>query len=473
MNIMDRSDKIFDVAKFMVETKYEDLPKGSIEAAKFLFLDTLATTIAGSTATICPEVVNLYSDWGGKPESSVLVYGNKLPAPYAAFLNGTMAHARDYDDNHEGASMHCAVSVLPACLAAGEAFKASGKDFLAAFVKGVEMIARLALGCTDSITVSGWIYSALCGYFPAAGCASALMGLDVDQTAMAMGIALSQVGGTHQAATDVPLTKRMQPGFASSVGVNSAYMARAGVIGCHRVLEGKYGFYPLYLRGNYDIDRVVKDLGKTPVYEIEKLAYKPYPCCRFTHSTIDAARMLTKQHNIKPEEVTGIDVQATYMMWHDVCDPIEMRGDPQTLVTAQFSIPYTCATAIVTGSVTLDDMTDEALWRPEVRRLAKLVTASVNEELNKKYDRSNAPTILTIKTTRGDFTGSVPYTKGSPENPFTKEDLSEKIENCKRYSAFPVNDAKFQKALDMIDHMEDLDDITVLIDAIQDSFERG
>ena len=239
---MENRDKVYDIAEFVEKTTFEMLPASTVKAAKALLKDTLATIIAGSTADICPESAKVFLDWGGKEESTVLVHGKKLPAPSAAFVNGLMAHARDFDDTHDKATIHVAVSTIPACLAMSEAIgDVSGKEFITSVVLAVDVFARLALSLKQPITESGWMYSALCGYFGCAAGAAKAARMDADQIANSIGIVYSQASGNHQVTLDAALTKRMQPAFAARGGVLSACLSRAGVKGVRNVFEGRDG----------------------------------------------------------------------------------------------------------------------------------------------------------------------------------------------------------------------------------------
>ena len=113
-------DFAFELANFSSRLQYSSLPASAVEAAKINIFDTLICAVAGSSAAAIPEVHELVREWGGTPQASILVFGEKIPAHQAAFINGCMAHARDYDDTHDAAVLHAGVSVVPAALAAAE-----------------------------------------------------------------------------------------------------------------------------------------------------------------------------------------------------------------------------------------------------------------------------------------------------------------------------------------------------------------
>ena len=157
-------------AAFSAGLRVEHLPDAVAEAARVNLLDTLACAIAGRTAQGVAEVAALAIEWGGAPQA--LVWGSRarVPAHHAAWVNGMMAHARDYDDTHDAAVLHAGVSVVPAALAAAELNPAAtGADLLAGVAAGLELVCRLGLATTVGIIESGFIYTSLFGYFGAIG----------------------------------------------------------------------------------------------------------------------------------------------------------------------------------------------------------------------------------------------------------------------------------------------------------------
>lgn len=459
-------DNVVELSRFVHDLSFDDLPEKTIDHAKLLLLDIYATTIAGSTAEAVPEVVDMVRDWGGKRQSSLMMFGDRLPAPLAGFANSVMAHARDYDDTHDAAVIHTGVVVIPAALAAAQIVEergggVTGKDLICAIVAGVEVHCRTALSLTQSVAASGYTYTSLCGYFAAAATAANLLGLDVDQTVNALGIVYTQAAGTNQAAIDAALAKRMQPGFAVKAGILSAVLAEKGVTGVHEAFQGTNGFYHTYMKGNADPDALVRNLGEA--FEIDALSYKPFPCCRFTHNSICAAKNLMDRERIDPNEIERIDISCVEQVYKTVCDPLEVRKNPQNVVQAQFSIPYTVASVIATGDVTLANFQQEHLADPRVQSVISKIYPVIDEELDRKYGRGCAPTIVNITTHRGAYTESVQYAKGSPENPMTLDDIEEKVRANTAFAAMLVDKQKLGEAVAAIKKLEASETIESLI----------
>ena len=418
-----------ELSMFAAGLRGEALPPAVLEAVRVNLLDTLACATAGRTAPGVAEVVALATEWGGAPQALIWGSQTRIPAHHAAWVNGVMAHARDYDDTHDAAVLHAGVSVIPAALAAAELNpSATGADLLAGVAVGLELICRLGVATTIGIIESGFIYSSLFGYFAAAAAAARVAGLDAAGIQNAIGIAYSQAAGTHQVTRDAALTKRMQPGLAAQAGVMAVQMAQRGIRGAQNVFDGVDGLFRIYLRGGYDPARLRNGLGER--WEFLDLSYKPYPCCRFDHTAIDAALAVAKRPGFDPAAVTRIEVGVNSQCYQAVCTPPEMRRHPTTVVQAQFSIPFTVAAALIDREVGLRHFTAEGLRRPDILALAARVDCSVDEAIERDWSRSISPTALLVQAGNVAFEHRTDYPSGHPRAPMTAEARRAKLLDC-------------------------------------------
>jgi 2-methylcitrate dehydratase PrpD len=416
-------------AAFSSRLSVRDMPEEVLAAAKTNLFDTLACATAGISANGVRDLIGVVADWGGKPEASIWCTDARVPAHHAAWVNGMMAHARDYDDTHDAAVLHAGVSVVPAAIAAAETnADATGADLIAGIAAGLELISRLGVATTIGIIESGFIYTSLLGHFAATAAAARVMGFDREQTVNAIGIAYSQAAGTHQVTRDAALTKRMQPGFAAKTALISVALTRAGIRGARNTFEGVDGLFRTYLRGRYEPEVLRDRLGKR--FEFLNLSYKPYPCCRFDHTAIDAALEIRRQMRGDVSGIRRISARVNKQAYEAVCTPVAMRKAPETIVQAQFSIPFTVACALVKGSVGLVDFTDEGLRDPAVRALAQKVDARIDEEIERGWSRNISPTHLVVETGRGDFEARVDYPRGHAAAPMSAADFDKKMAGC-------------------------------------------
>ena len=439
----------------IAEVRYEDLPPEAVAYCKLLITDALGITFPGSLATGCPEVAGLARAWSSESGSSVLIYGDKTAPPLAALVNSTMMHALDFDDTLDASALHTFVNVLPAALAASEsAGKVDGRKFIAALVLGVDVICRISMGIDRPLS---WIRTATCGSFGAAATASKILGLDRERIANALGVVYSQTSGNAQGLIEGRLVKRMQPGFAASAGVTSAFLAMKGITGSIDFLCGPYGYYNLYEAGEFDLKPVVASLGSH--YAITDLSIKPYPSCRMTHASIDAALELRGVIGGIVEDIDQIEVKVPKMVTEMVGKPFVLGTNPQ--VDAQFSIPYTVACALARGDVFIGDFEIDAIHDRQIKAIADRVKVSVNSELSANDILHSA---LTIKMKDGKTHGkTVNIPLGNPAKAMDAEQCREKFRKCVAYSGLNFDSAKIEELLSMIDSLEDVKDIKQMI----------
>lgn len=453
-------DASTDFARLIVNTAFDNIPPDAVEGAKRDILDTLGVAVAGSGAAGISEIMELVREWGGKKQSSIIMHDQKVPAPLAALVNGTMAHALDYDEVHESSILHAGVTLIPAAFAIAESLgKVSGKIFITAIVLGIEVTCRLGVASNKNPTDAGWIYTPLYGIFGSAAAAGKLLNLDEKQVINAFGIAYSQTSGNFQAVIDGALTKRIQAGFASRGGLVSALMAQKGLTGAHGSFEGQKGLYKIYHGGDYDPKALTDGLGRR--FLISDLSFKPYPSCRGTHSAIDATLALVEEHDIVPDDVAEILVR-TGEVDRMLCEPLEVKQRPRGSVDGQFSIPWTIATALVKGRVSIDEMNADAIKDPSIILTASKVKPLIVKELG---DERGTPPIeieIRMKDNRV-FSRKQEIPKGNPGNSMTWQDLCDKFNNCIKHGIRSVSEENREKVLKMLTDLEEVEDVCEII----------
>jgi 2-methylcitrate dehydratase PrpD len=272
----EREDAAQRFAHHIVHTRFEDIPPDAMDNTKRDILDTIGCALAGSSAPGTMEMRGLMNEWGGKPEATVVVYGDKIPSLNAALVNGAMAHARDFDDTYDRGLVHAGVSTVPAAFAIAERMgTVSGKELITACALGQDMLLRMVASVTEW---NDFHATAIHGSFGATAAAGKLLGLDEETMISAFGIAYAQASGNVQAIHDGVLTKRLQAGHAARTGVFSALLAQRGFTGARGSLEGQAGFFNVFYGGNYQREELFADLGKR--FEGSRLGFKPYPSAR-------------------------------------------------------------------------------------------------------------------------------------------------------------------------------------------------
>jgi len=451
------------LARFACGLSLGDLTAPVIAAAKTNVFDTLACAVAGSGARGVAEARELAVEWAGAPQATILAFGDKVPAHHAAWVNGTMAHARDYDDTHDAAVLHAGVSVVPAALAAAEwRCGARGNDFIAGVAAGLETICRLGMATQMGIIESGFIYTSLFGHFAATVAAGRVLGLGVPEMVNALGIVYSQVAGNHQVTRDGALTKRMQPGFAAQAALVSVQLAQRGVRGAQATFEGVDGFLRVYLRDRCDRDVLRRGLGEH--YEFTQLSYKPYPCCRFNHTAIDAALALRASAGVGAERVRRIRIGVNRQAYEAVCTPVDVRKAPRTIVHAQFSMPFTVAAALCDGRVGLSHFTEASIRREDILALAQRVDVFVDDSIEREWGRNISPAELHVDMNDGaTHRLRVDWPLGHPRRPMSAADFDAKAIDCFRASPLRFREDSPRQLRNVVDALESVDDVRSLV----------
>ena len=451
-------DLTYDLAGNVAKVKYDDLPEDAVEITKKFILDTLATTLAGSSAPGCEIVVNQVKDWGGKEESTILVYGGKAISENAALANSMMAHALDLDDTHDEAVIHSYVSVLPAALAMAERDGGvNGKNLITAVTLGVDLMCRLGLASFGH----DWVYSSTMAYFGATVAAGKILGLNKDELHHAMGVAYSQCAGNLQCIKDGGLVKRMQPAFAARAAILSSILAQNGITGATEVFEGQFGFFPSYHRGKYAREAAVKELGR--VFEGVNSSIKLYPCCRYTHGSIDATLNIVKENDISPDDVVEVVSHVAQDAYNLVGKPFEIRESPQ--VDAQFSIPYTVSVAIAKKNVFIDDFFEEKIkGDTQVLQLANKVRVVVDQE---PIAKGLTPCVVDIKTKDGKvYSERIEILRGDPRKPVSMEEVAQKFRRCAAFSAKPISKENIEAIIRTVSNLESVADVSSIVSLV-------
>lgn len=441
----------FRIAKWASECSFEDLPAASVEAIKIRLIDTLAVSWAGSVANGIAELRAMLLKRGGRSDSSLLAYGDRIPVDAAALFNGTMAAALDFDGLHQHSGVHTDIVVLPAALAVAERHGASGKEMLTALCVGEEILIRLGL----SVPVGpGWFYSSVLGVFAATLAVGKIQKLDPETMNAALGVALCYASGSQQNLVENCLTKRLQSGLAAQAGVLAVELATAGISGPMESLEGKFGLSTLY--GPLDPARVTHGLGTW--FEMESLTVKKYPSCFCNHAAIEAAIRLANAHNLSPNDILSITTIVPPFVERLVGKPYNCVEATQ--VTAQFNLPYSIACSIFRQQFTLAEIEPKNTSDREIDSLARKVEILVDEGNKNKF----APVTVTIVTRSGArHTLTIEKLPGSPENPLGREEILSKAEQCFSLGVRPLNPARIQTIVDTVQTFDKINDIRQLM----------
>lgn len=444
------------LAGHLAQARYDALPEHALHAAKRFMLDTLAVAWAGSNAPGCEDAYRLLAEEGGRADSSVWAYGDRLPASASAFLNSMFAAALDFDSMGRSVPTHVNIVVLPATLAIAQRSHADGKAFLTALVLGCDLMYRIGASCELlGKPHKGWFYTSVHGGFAAAAACAKLLQLDERAIAHALGIAYSQAAGTQQANVEPSLTKRMQSAFAARSGVFAALLAQRGISAPQAVFEGQYGLYNMYQNGS--ADRLLDGLGQR--YENGDLSIKKFPSCGCNHTAIEGALRIAADYDLAADDVTAIDVEISPFMNRLVGGVFDPSGDAQA--AAQFNIRYSIACALTRRRFGLAELETTVVRDPAIARLAERVHVIVDPD----NGGTRGPTVLRLRSRRhGEIVCRVEHEPGSAQAPLSEREMIDKCSECFSLGARPLTPAQTGRLMARIAHLEQVADMAALFD---------
>jgi len=249
-----------------------------------------------------------------------------------------------------------------------------------------------------------------------------------------VGIAGSMAAGLLEFLADGSWTKRLHPGLAAKNGIQAAMLAAEGFKGPATVLEGRNGFLGAYSR-NPRVDALLEDLGTS--FEILRTAVKPHACCRYMQPAIDALITLAEKHDIDPVQVTRVDVAVLEAGWELVCEPRKRKYKPETIVDAQFSMPFGAVVALIYRDAGLDRFSEDNLRSPEVRRLMGRVNLNKDVRIEKNFPEEWRGRVKVVLADGAEYDAEVRHPKGDPENPLTWDELRAKFHSLCGTVALP------------------------------------
>ena len=400
-----------------------ELPRAVLERVCDLFRDYLGVALGGAGEESSVVLRRGLGALGASGKATVLGTAEQLSAPHAALANGAAAHALEMDDTHQGGSIHLGATIFSAALAAAELTGAGGRLVLNAAVAGYEVAARLAMALGPASHYRrGFHPTGTCGAFGAAVAAGLVLGLDAPRLAAALGIAGSQAAGSMEFLANGAWTKRLHPGWAALAGLHAATLARAGFRAPTTIIEGRSGFLRAYSDG---ADPAA--LRARSDYQLLRTSIKPHACCRYMQGPIDGALALRAAHRIEPSAVERIEVGMLAAGFPIVCEPLDAKRRPASVVDAQFSLPFGIAVALLCGTASPAEFVPARLVDPTVIGLAARVVPMRDGQLDVAFPREWPSWIRIVRRDGRVHEMAVSHPRGDPENFPTPAELDAKF----------------------------------------------
>ncbi len=444
------------LAEFIADTNFANLPPPVVEAAKIAILDGVANMAAGSVQDLADIIGRYVRDAGGSPQASVVGWGYRTNPPAAAFANGVFGHCLDYEIQGFPPT-HGTSSCLPSALALAEYHHVSGERVVTAYVLGWEIQGRLRAASAPA-TRPGYHPPGLVGPLGGAAASAKTLGLDAEQTLMALGIAASRTGGLT--ANTGTMVKSTHPGNAARMGAESAILASMGYTASDAALESPVGYAAALFGGEFDWDIATGGLGSAsggwrlidPGFDIKR-----FPAQVYMQNAIEAALNLREQNSLDPNDIDQVTIHR------------RGRGHsgprPRSGLDGKFSVEYCAAAALLDGDVGIDTFTDARRFSPDMEdMLGRMRVEPEGPESGATLATAVLKDGTTVSAECSAFTGSA-------SNPMSRDQLLAKVRDCFRRA---LSEADTEVVVEMLENLDGVDDVGRLMKVLgQEAVTRG
>jgi len=407
------------LSEFLASVRYENLPPVVVARTEELFLDWLASALAGRGARPT-RIMEQFAGEMGPVEgvSEILVSGKRTSPFFAALINGAASHFVEQDDLHNSSVLHPGTVVFPAVFAAAQATGASGRDFIAASVAGYECGVRVGefLGRSH---YKVFHTTGTAGKLAAAAGVARLLELDTDKVQHSLGSAGTMAAGLWEFLRDAADSKQLHTAKAAADGLMAAYIARDGFTGARQIFEGKQGM-AAGMSSDSDVRCLTDSLGTR--WALAETSFKYHASCRHTHPSADALLALMQTHKLKPDDITSVTAHV-HQGAIDVLGPVT---DPRTIHQSKFSMGFVLALIANIGRASLADFTDSALVDPKLRVFHDKVKMALDPAVDQAYPKRWLGHVSVTTRDGRTLDQRIESPKGDPNNALTRDELEDK-----------------------------------------------
>jgi 2-methylcitrate dehydratase len=443
------------MAQWATALRYGDVGERAVHEAKRYLLDSLRCAFGGYRQEDAEIALGVLEEIGGQGPATVIGSGSRTDPVSAALANALMVRVMDYNDIYWQQDPSHPSDIIPAAMACGERAEGDGKELIVGIVLGHEFEMRLCEAAFPGIRERGWHHATLTA-FVSPIVAARMLGLSWEQCQHAIGISASR-HATLGAVTAGKLTmmKNTVDPMATQSGVLAALLAERGYSGPEHVIDGKEGLVHCF-GPEWKLEVLVDGLGES--WRIERCGMKAFPTEALTHAPISAVLDIVHEHDLRPDDVKKVHIRSLARAADILADP--SKYDPRTKETADHSLPYVIAAAVVDRQVTPAQFEQERIMDETIRAQLPKVEVVADPEIEKVFPELQRVKV-TIETTGGaSHTKELDYPKGDPRNPLTDEEVEAKFDAL----ATPVlSDARRQKLKDAVWGLERLSSISELM----------
>jgi 2-methylcitrate dehydratase len=401
---------------------YPQLSQDAVYQAKRFLLDSIGCALGGYQQHDVKIALQVLDEIAGSGPATVIGTGKRIDAVSASLANALMIRCMDYNDIYWKQDPSHPSDIFPAALACCERTKSDGKELIVGLALGHEFEMRFCEAAFPGIRERGWHHATLTAFVSPIVAGRALH-LAWEQIQHAIGISASR-HATLGAVTAGKLTmmKNTVDPMATQSGVFAALLAENGYSGPEHVLDGKEGLTHVF-GPEWKLNLLTDGLGES--WRITQCGMKAFPTEALTHTPISAVLDLVKTNDLQPERVEKIQIRSLARAADILSDP--SKYDPHTKETADHSLPYVIAAALVDRQVTPVQFTMEKIMDAKIREQLKKVEVVADPEIEKVFPALQR-VIVHINTTDGRcFSKQLDYPKGDPRNPLTDQEVEEKF----------------------------------------------
>lgn len=445
------------LAAYAAATAFDDLSSRDVSRVTRLIIEAVGCALGAQVIEQGRMYIDYARDQGGRPESTVLGTPTTTSVVMAAWANAGLINTLDFDDTLFG---HPGATIVGPALALAEARNASGSDLLTAVAVGYEVSLRVSEAIKAS--VGRWrqvTASSTAQTLGAVAAAAKLLDLDEGDTARAYGLAASMAPvpairklGTQDGGR-IAWTKN-QYAAAATAGVTGAQLAARGVVGPETILDGDTGFWIMAGSDRFDPTALVNDLGSG--WRFHQVAFKPYPCCRFFHPSIDALGKLLDAEKIRPDDVAAIHITSVLHL------QTFLNRRPVTPYDAEFSLPQALALTVLRVRPGLDWFDETHLSDPKVHALMDTVNVEASTDAERDF-AAHRPYRTKLELITGDGKrrqAHVDAPLGHPTNPMTERALDAKFLHL---AGSVIGAESAEQALEILSRLQDIDNVAKLL----------
>jgi 2-methylcitrate dehydratase PrpD len=450
------------ISQWVAGVTFERLPAKIVDLTRLRILDVIGLSIAGRSTAFGSSVLDSVAELYPGADARLWGTNSRVSTQGAAFANGALSQALEYDDTHNESIVHISSPSVSAALALIDKHGGSGRDLITAIAIGNEISSRVGSVSPSEVHRRGFHPTGIFAPFGTAYLAGFLMDLAADQMRNAAGIVGSFASGLIQCWADGTQTKFLHPGWASMSGIAASVLARSGVTGPTEIFEGRFGLFASHLqdqKARRDLNRLTNALGSH--WDSINASFKPFPAAHVIHPYIDALLRLRESSAVRPSDVRRITCKVAPYIVGIVCEPVSEKRRPATDSQGRVSLQYTLAEAFSFGRLGKGSYAEQSLRDPDVLNLADRIDYEIDESLPGPEQFKG---VIRVELKDGTFLDETEeHNRGSNQNPMTESSISGKFRENVEGALAPDQTERLIESVLSLDRLEDASTITDLM----------